>query len=98
VLTQRALKRWAGLGIAQAAAGGAASDPDLSLFFNTIGEDEPMVQAATREIAKAWRPSFTVMFAEMLPLTSESSRRRLFRFLVQQTKRDFSADPAKWSK
>ena len=97
-MTRRALGRWARLGIAQAAAWAAASDPDLSLFFNTIGADERTAKTALREIAKAWRPSFTIMFVEMLPLTSELPQQRLLRFLVQQTKQDFEADPAKWSK
>jgi hypothetical protein len=76
----------------------AGGDPDVSLFFNAMGADEPMAQAALREIAKAWRPSFTIMFVEMLRLRSESVRQRLLRFLVEQTKQDFEADPAKWSK
>lgn len=75
----------------------AAGDPGLSAFFQAMGPDEPTAQVALQEIAKAWRPSFTIMFVEMLRLSSKLPRLRLLRFLVRQTKQDFAADPAKWS-
>jgi Protein of unknown function (DUF3179) len=62
-----------------------------------MGPDDRKAQAALREIAKAWRPAFTIMFTEMLRLIGGSPRERLLRFLVEQTKQNFESDPAKWS-
>ena len=41
--------------------------------------------------------SFTIMFVEMLRVSPGSPQQRLLRFLVRQTKKDFAANPAKWS-
>lgn len=92
-LTRRALGRYAVLGITGGALG-ATADPDVSLFFTAMDGDKHAAQAALETIAKAWRPAFTIMFAEMIRIKPQP---RLIQFLVQQTKQDFESDPAKWS-
>ena len=88
--------RWAGLGLAQAVLG-AAADPGLATFFEALSSDEQIAKPALQKIAKVWQPCFTIMFVEMLRVSPGPSRQRLLRFLVQETKQDFSQDPAKWS-
>jgi Protein of unknown function (DUF3179) len=103
-ITRRELGRWAGLGIGvrlEAAVG----DPDLPVFYATTNPNEKIAQDALAKIARAWRPFFTIMFAEMLRLDwrafdgngNAPQRQRFTDFLVKQTGRDERADPRKWS-
>jgi hypothetical protein len=62
-----------------------------------MSSDKLTANAALRKIAKVWQPSFTIMLVEILRVSPGPPRERLLRFLVQQTKQDFSADPEKWS-
>ena len=78
--------------------------PDIQVFFQATSEDSGVAEAALEQIAANWRDGYAIMLVDLATLLTPSEtadcrsriRRRLIRFLVQETGRTLPDDLNLW--
>ena len=82
-----------------------ADDPDIGVFFQTLALDEEAADAALEQIAAAWKDSYAALLWDLVRFMRRPgnpadpaalARRRLTRFLEQQTGQRFGDDLDRW--